>query len=375
MAKRSDSKVRLFVGTRKGAYVLESDTGRRRWKVRGPFQPGGDVFHVVADPRRPGDVYAAVNNGWFGPMLFRATQYGVGRWTELAPPLLPRLKERPAPGPDGPPVRPITNLWHLEPGRPEDPDTIYLGVDPASLYRSDDRGASWSPVAGLNEHPTRPKWNPGAGGMCLHTILWDPSRPKRMYVGISAAGTFRTDDGGATFAPKNVGVRMSFAPDPVAEVGQCVHHVVMDSARPERLYRQDHDGIYVSRDSADTWQHIGRPLKGDFGFVTVSPRSMPGTAFFVPLPAEGRTCGARLQVYRWTEDDRKWTPMLKGTPFPGQFGTHREGLAADALDPAGLYLGTTTGQLFYSWNAGRSWGQVPYAFPGIHSVTASSPAS
>lgn len=372
----SKAKVRLFVGTRKGGYVVESNVERRKWTVHGPFQPGGDVFHVIADPREEGAVYASVNSPFLGPMLFRSADWG-RKWKEIAPPMMTVRRDRPAPDFSGPPpAHPVTNLWHVEPGPENEPKTMFIGIDPASLFRSDDRGTSWTPLNGLNEHPTRPQWNPGAGGMCLHTILLDPSRPRRMYVGISAAGTFRSDDGGEHWTPMNHGVRVSFLPEKHPIVGQCVHKIALDPADPDTIYRQDHDGIYVSHDAMDSWKRIGRPLPHDFGFVVAAPRATPGVAYFVPLESQARVSpGGSLQVWRWTDATRRWTPTIKGHQFPGDVGTHREGLAADRLDPPGLYLGTTTGQVFYTRDGARSWGQVPYNFPAIHSVTVSSPAS
>ena len=372
-----DRKVRVLVGTRKGGYVVESDTKRRKWAVKGPFHEGGDVYHLVADPRSPGDLYAAVNNGYFGPRLFRSANWGKN-WKELAPPMMPVLSKRGPP--TGDPVeqakRPIINLWHIEPGPASEPGTVFLGIDPASLFRSDDKGRSWTAVPGLNEHETRPTWNPGAGGMCLHSILIDPTNPRRMYVGISAAGVFRTDDGGDHWKPLNRGVRVSFLPEKEPVVGQCVHKIAFEPSDPNTLYRQDHDGIYVSHDSAEKWTRVGRPLPSDFGFVVTAPPARPREAYFVPLEGRARTTpGGALQIYRWQDTSREWTPMIKGRPFVGELGTHREGLASDHLDPPGIYLGTTTGQLVYSADAGKRWAEVPYRFPGIHSVAVSSPIS
>lgn len=371
------AKVRIYIGTRKGGYIAESDKRRQKWSVRGPFQPGRDVFHIAPDPRHYGEVYAAVNSPFFGPMLFRSKDHG-HKWTEIPPPLMPVMSKRPPPTFDSiePPKRPIVNLWHITPGRSDEPNTVYVGVDPASLYRSDDRGQTWASVLGINEHPTREKWNPGAGGLCMHTILLDERVPHRMYVGISAAGTFRSDDDGDHFRPVNHGVRVSFAPDPLPEFGQCVHKVALDPTNPNTIYRQDHDGIYVSHDAMDSWKRIGKPLASDFGFAVATAPTLPGQAFFVPLKGEARTMpGGSLQVYRWTEKGRQWSPLVRGGAFPGDFGMHREALDTDALDPAGLYLGTTTGQVFYSADTGRAWKQIPYAFPGIHSVAVSSPPS
>jgi hypothetical protein len=363
--------VRVFVGTRKGGYVVESDAKRRNWKVKGPFQPGREVFHIVADPRHPGDVYAAVNSAWFGPIMQRSSNWGK-TWTEIGTPMMVKQPERPNPmDAGGMPTYPIANLWHIEPGPANEPSTVFLGVDPAALYRSDDKGESWESLKGLNEHETRPKWNPGAGGMCLHTILIDPTNPKRMYVGISAAGTFRSDNGGETWRPVNKGVEVSFQPEKLPEVGQCVHDCALDTGNPSTIYRQDHDGIYISHDGMDSWTRVGKPLAYDFGFVSVTAKSLPGTAFFVPLQPQSRLSDPKgLQVYRWEEKTKKFTPTIKGRPFEGDYGVHREGMAADSLDPAGLYLGTTTGQLFFSPDAAKTWQMVPYNFPGIHSVSA-----
>ena len=369
-----DGNVRVLIGTRKGGYIAESNAARKKWTIKGPFQDGREVFHVAADPRNPGDLYAAANSGWWGPVLVRSSNWGKS-WTEIAPPGMALSKQREQPGDNGPPKRPITNLWHIEPGHADDPKTIFLGIDPASLYRSDDRGDSWEPVTALNEHETRSKWNPGAGGMCLHTILIDPSNPKRMYVGISAAGTFRTDDAGASWRPANKGVLISFLPEPVQEFGQCVHKVAMDPADPSTLYRQDHDGVYVSHDGMDSWKRVGKPLESDFGFNVTSPASQPGTAYFVPLKGEARTTfDGGMQVYRYTDKTKQWKALMTPKKFPGEFGMHREGMASDALDPAGIYVGTTTGQLFYSRDGGKGWEMMPHAFPGIHSVSVANPS-
>ncbi|MCI4336625.1 MAG: exo-alpha-sialidase [Thermoplasmata archaeon] len=373
MAK--SNTVRVYLGTRKGAYVVESDTRRRKWKMFGPFHEGRDVFHVAPDPRSPGHVYSAVNSGFFGPMIFRSTDGG-HKWKEIGTPLMEKgAKRKPNFDPSSSPF-PIVNLWHIQPGPAEEPKSVFLGVDPASLYRSDDRGDTWTGLPGLNEHPTRPKWNPGAGGMCLHTIILDPTNPRRMYIGISAAGTFRSDNGGESWRPVNKGVKVSFSPEKYPEFGQCVHHVAIDAADPSTFYRQDHDGIYVSHDAMESWKHVGQSLDTDFGFGVTSPASMPGNAFFLPLNGGTRvTTEGGLQVYRWNEKSRTFSPTVRGRPWPGEFGAHREGMASDGLDPAGIYVGTTTGQLFVSADGAKSWDLVPYWFPSIHSVSVASPPS
>ena len=370
-------RLRILVGTRKGGYVVEGDVSRKKWKVLPPVGLGRDVFHMAADPRHPGDLYAAVNSGFWGPMVMRSRNWGK-KWTEVATPLTPVSKERKpnfdSDNPAQPPPMPITNLWHIEPGHASEPDTIFIGVDPHALFRSDNLGKSWAPVPAINDHETKPRWAPGFGGPCLHTILVHPDDAATMYVGMSAAGTFKTTDGGATWHPVNRGVETPFLPDKFPEVGQCVHHVAADPADPETFYRQDHGGMYVTHDGMEHWTRIGKPLGDDFGFGVATARSLPGRAFFVPLQGESRTTpNGGFQVHEWNDRTRKWRTLMSPRLFPGDFGMHREGIACDALDPAGIYVGTTTGQLFVSPDAGKSWSQVPYAFPTIHSVAVAGP--
>ncbi len=363
------AQVCLYVGTRKGSYVARSDTRRRTWKVEGPFHEEADVFQVREDPRHPGHVYSLANSPFWGPVVYRSTD-GARRWAEIATPGLDRRSRR-TPALDGPRSEPVHNLWHLEPGPESAPKRLYVGVDPHGLYRSDDLGKSWSEVRGIAEHPTRSLWTPGAGGRCLHSILLDPSRPGRLYVGISAAGTFRSDDDGEAWAPKNRDVRADFLPNKTPEVGQCVHHLALDPEDPRIVYRQDHGGIYVSEDAADRWLHVGKSLPDDFGFVVATAPGLPGGAIFAPLLAPGRRmAGHRLQLHFFDRKRRTFRPLLRPSRFVGDFGTHREGLTTDALDPTGIYLGTTAGDLVYSPNGGRSWGAIPFRFPTIHSVSA-----
>ena len=371
----AERRVRVWLGTRKGGYRLESGPDRRRWTIAGPFQEGNEVYHLVADPRRPGTVYSAANSSWWGPRLMRSRNWGT-TWTEVSVPGTPRRSKRRPPVESPTAAFPIKNLWHLEPGPADSPRTLYLGVDPASLWCSEDEGANWSAVRGLAEHPSRPEWNPGAGGMCLHTILIDPGDARRMYVAISAAGVFRTEDGGAHWRPLNQRVWAPFLPTPYPPFGQCVHKVALDPADPSTLYRQDHGGMYVSHDRAESWRRIGKPLGDDFGMAVATAAALPGNAFFVPLKGGSRLiAGGHFQAYRWNDGRRSWSPLVRPGRFPGDFGLHREGMAADRLDPAGIYIGTTTGQLFWSRDAGKSWRLVPYQFPSIHSVSVSTSAA
>jgi len=373
----TDKKVRILLGTRKGAYVVEGDTKRRKWKVGPVAHAGAEVYHVVADPRHPGDLYAAVNSGFWGPMVQRSRNWGK-TWKEMPTPLLAQRKDR-TPVFEDPNAdkRPVINLWHIEPGPTSQPETLYLGADPHLLFRTTDLGGSWQPINSINRHPNKKNWSPGAGGACLHTIIIDPRNPKRLYVGMSAVGTFRSEDGGKTFAPKNKGVETPFLPEKFPETGQCVHHVVLDAADPDTFYRQDHGGMYVSHDRMDSWTRIGKPLGDDFGFCVASPSRAPGRAYFVRLDGEARVTGKEggLQVREWNDKTRKWRDLIPTNAFPGHFGVHREGIATDDLDPPGIYVGTTTGQLFVSPDAGKTWQLVPYGFPGIHSVSIANPST
>ncbi len=375
MAK--NGKVRVLVGTRKGTYVVEADTRRRKWTVGPAAHPGNEIYHVVADPRHPGDLYAAVNNGFWGPMVQKSRNWGK-TWKEMPTPLTPIKKERTPlfndADPTTPPPRPLNNLWHFEPGHPSEPETIYLGADPHLLFRSPDLGKTWEPIESINDHPNKKNWAPGAGGACLHTIIVDPRDPQRLYIGMSAVGTFRSENGGRSWTPVNKGVMAPFLPDKYPETGQCVHHVAADAADPDTFYRQDHGGMYVSHDRMDKWTRIGRPLGDDFGFCVASPAADPGKAYFVRLDGMARVTGeGHFQVHEWNDRKRTWRKLLSPKAFPGHFGVQREGIATDALDPAGVYVGTTTGQLFTSPDAGRSWACVPFQFPGIHSVSIANP--
>lgn len=371
MAK--NNRMQILVGTRKGTYVVNGDTQRRKWSVAPVAHTGSEIYHVVADPRHPGDLYSAVNNMFWGPQVHRSRDGGK-KWKEIATPLNPPSKERKfmmdETNPSAPVPRPLNNLWHIEPGPASEPETLYVGADPHLLFRSSDLGASWEPVDAINQHPARKDWAPGFGGACLHTILVDPRDSKRLYVGMSSVGTFRSDDGGASFVPTNKGVIAPFLPNKHPETGQCVHKVAMHPANPDTFYRQDHGGMYVSHNRMDKWVRIGKPLGDDFGFGVASPRASPEKAYFVRLNGMARVTGeGHFQVHEWNDATHTWKKLLSPKQFPGHFGVQREGIAVDNRDPAGIYVGTTTGQLFVSPDEGKSWKLVPFQFPTIHSVS------
>jgi hypothetical protein len=369
--------VRILIGTRKGTYVVAGNAKRRDWKVGPVAHEGEEVYHVVADPRHPGDLYAAANNMFWGPAVQRSRNWGK-TWKEVATPMNPTRKDRKPEmneaSPSTPVMRPLNNLWHIEPGLPSEPDTLYLGADPHLLFRSNDLASSWEPIDSINNHPAKKDWAPGFGGACLHTILIDPRDAGRLYVGMSAVGTFRSDDGGKSWKPTNKGVEAPFLPNKYPETGQCVHKVAADPANPDTFYRQDHGGMYVSHDRMEHWTRIGKVLGDDFGFGVASPPSAPGTACFVRLGGRARVTGeGHFQVHEWNDRSRRWRKLLAPRAFPGHFGVQREGIATDKLDPAGIYVGTTTGQLFVSPDAGKNWRLVPFQFPAIHSVSIANP--
>jgi hypothetical protein len=330
--------ITLLAGTKKGLFWFES-TDRRRWILRGPFQHGHEINHAIYDPRHA-TIYATANNPWFGSHVVWSRDGGQ-TWASS--------ESGPAFAPDA--GLQLERLWHLEPGPPSDLGRLYLGVAPAALFRSDDGGRSWHEMVGLTQHPTRALWQPGAGGLCLHSMLVDPRNPERLFVGISAAGVFRSEDGGESWVACNRGVRAEFLPNKYPEVGQCVHKLRMAPERPNLLYQQNHCGVYRSDTAGDEWTEITAGLPSDFGFaLAVHPRE-PETLYVVPLQEADFRCppGGQLRVYRSREGGRSWEALSAGLPQEYAFvGMYREGMATDSLDPAGVYVGTNTGKIFAS---------------------------
>jgi photosystem II stability/assembly factor-like uncharacterized protein len=357
-------QVRVLVGTRKGAFVFTSDAGRKNWKIEGPFLPGQAIYHLIADERERGALFAAANNGWFGSDIHRS--YDGGKtWKATTGGL--RFAED-----SGLSTKAI---WHIRPGRDDERGVVWAGVDPGGLFKSEDGGETWTENLGLNRHETRARWNPGAGGMCTHTILLDPGNHKRMYVGISAAGVFRSDDGGETWRPRNKNTRADFAPDKFPELGQCVHKIVMAPGKPSRLFQQNHCGMYRSEDAGDDWKDISGGLPSRFGFpIAVHPREAE-TIWVIPMVgAEMRAFpNGEAAVYHSTNGGRKWRKQTQGLPSRNaHMLVLREAFAADQGDPAGLYFGTETGQLFGSSNEGKDWQLLADFLPPILSVETSS---
>jgi photosystem II stability/assembly factor-like uncharacterized protein len=350
--------VAVLVGTRKGFFVLTAEEGRRTWKIEEPTLEGWEVFHAVRDPR-DGVLYACTNNFVYGATVHRSTDQGETweRTEELGLPEDGELK--------------LEKTWHVEPGRESEPDTLWLGGAPGVLFRSDDGGSSWDLVRGLFEHPTRDRWQPGAGGMCCHSIQLDPES-ETMYAGISAAGVFRSEDGGESWTPANKGTAADFMPDDkFPEVGQCVHKLLLHPADPNRLWQQNHCGVYRSDDRGDNWERLeGNGLPSGFGFpLALHPRE-PDVAYVIPEEgAENRvTCNGELGVYRTRDGGQSWEKMPNGLPEQAWVAVLREGASYDAHDPVGVYFGTQSGSVFVSPNEGDEWIEAASHLPPILSV-------
>ncbi|MBA4149245.1 MAG: exo-alpha-sialidase [Verrucomicrobia bacterium] len=352
-------KTLLLAGTKKGLFVFSSDN-RMEWTMSGPFLSGKEVNHAIYDTRS-GKIFATANDSWFGSEIVWSADLGK-TWNSA--------KQNPALAPDT--EAKLDRIWHIEPGRASEPNVLYAGIAPAALFRSDDAGETWSEVRALSMHPTRPEWQPGAGGLCLHSIVLDPSNPDRMFVGISAVGVFRTEDDGKTWIPKNRGTRAEFMPNKYPEYGQCVHKLLM-SPGSSLLFQQNHCGVYGSADGGDTWDEITKGLPSDFGFpLAIHPRE-PKTIYVIPLQGAEFRCPpeGKLRVFRSRDGGASWTALEKGLPQKDAFvGIYREGMTTDHGTPAGIYFGTNTGKIFGSADDGDNWSVVADNLPPIYSVSA-----
>jgi photosystem II stability/assembly factor-like uncharacterized protein len=363
------SAVRVLVGTRKGAFVLTSDGARKQWDVEGPLFAGWEMYHLKGSPVDPDRLYASQSGGWFGQVIQRSDNGGKS-WE----PVGNRFEYEGDPGThqhyDGTP-RPweFTRVWHLEPSL-TDPDTVYAGVEDAGLFRSDDGGQNWQELAGLREQQGS-AWQPGAGGMCLHTILLHPTDPERITVAISAAGVFRTDDGGKVWRPVNRGLSSDGIPDTGAEVGHCVHNLAMHPSRPDTIFMQKHWDVMRTDDGAESWTEISGNLPTDFGFPIAVHAHEPETVYVVPITSDYLhvPLDGKLRVYRSRTGGNEWEPLTNGLPQEHCYvNVLRDAFAVDSLDDCGLYFGTTGGQVYASADAGDTWAPIVRDLPPVLSV-------
>lgn len=385
------STVRVLVGTRKGAFILTSDGKREKWEISGPHFAGWEIYHIKGSPVEPNRIYASQNSGWFGQIIQRSNDGGK-TWETPGGEKMPDSYDPPA-GSSNKFIydtsfetgKPLTThqwydgsqhpwdfkrVWHLEPSY-TDPDVVLAGVEDAALFRSVNGGKSWHELSGLRGHVSGPKWQPGAGGMCLHTILVDPKNPRRIYIAISAAGAFRTEDGGETWQPINRGLKSEYIPDPDAEVGHCVHRIAFHPSQPDVLFMQKHWDVMRSDNAGELWTEISGNLPSDFGFVIDVHAHEPETVYVIPIKsdAEHFPPDGKLRVYRSRTGGNEWEALTKGLPQSNCYvNVLRDAMAIDLLDSCGVYFGTTGGQVYCSSDAGDSWNTIVRDLPAVLSV-------
>jgi photosystem II stability/assembly factor-like uncharacterized protein len=352
----------LLVGTMKGGFIFRGNKTRSSWEVGGPYFPGSPTYAMNYDGRKGRRrIWAGSNNPFWGAKLHSTDDFG-REWTNP--------EQSPVKFPESTGAT-LKQIWQVTPGRDDEPDTLYCGVEPAAIFVSRDAGETWTLIEGLWNHPHRERWQPGAGGLCLHTILPDPEQRNRLRIAISAAGMYVTEDDGRTWRASNKGVRAEFLPDKHPEFGQCVHKVAQSKVRPERMYLQNHWGLYRTDDRGETWTDVANGVPSDFGFgMAVHPRNADA-AWIVPLESDQFRCTpeGKLRVYRTRDAGASWQPLASGLPQNRAYETVvRDALAADALDPAGVYFGTRSGKLFGSSNEGDSWSTIADGLPPIVSV-------
>jgi photosystem II stability/assembly factor-like uncharacterized protein len=364
------SGVRVLAGTRKGAFVLTSDGTRKQWNVSGPHFAGWEIYHVKGSPADPGRLYASQSSGWSGQVIQRSDDGGA-TWAPVGNQFTYQGTTGTHQWYDGTPHPwEFARVWHLEPSL-DDPDVVYAGVEDAGLFRTDDGGQSWQELPKLRGHESGSSWQPGAGGMCLHTILLDPAQQGRMFTAISAAGAFRSDDAGQTWRPINKGLQSEGIPDPDAEVGHCVHRLAMHPSRPDVLFMQKHWDVMRSDNGGESWREISGNLPSDFGFPIDVHAHEPDTIYVVPITsdAEHFPPEGKLRVYRSRTGGDDWEPLTTGLPQENCYvNVLRDAMAVDTLDSCGIYFGTTGGQVYASADSGDSWAPIVRDLPAVLSV-------
>ncbi len=364
------SGVRLLVGTRKGAFVLTSDASRKKWKVEGPHFAGWEIYHLKGSPADPDRLYASQTSGWFGQVLQRSSDGGK-TWEAAGNQFLydgPTGTHKWYDDSDHP--WDFKRVWHLEPSL-DDPDRVYAGIEDAALFETKDAGQTWAELPGLRNYPTASTWAPGAGGLCLHTIVLDPTQKDRMYIAISAAGVFRSEDGGKTWQQRNYGLVSNHIPDPDAESGHCVHRIAMHPARPNVLFMQKHWDVMRSDDCADTWHEVSGNLPTDFGFVIDVNANEPDTVYVIPITSDSHhfVPEGKLRVYRSKTGGDDWEALTKGLPQKDCYvNVLRDAMDVDSLDPSGVYFGTSGGQVYASPDGGDNWTAIVRDLPAVLSV-------
>ncbi len=351
------AKILLMVGTQKGAFLLSSDERREHWNVEGPLLKGWSVFDLTLDLRQTPLMYAAVGHFIYGPAVHISDDLGQS-WKQVEH--VPKYESG----------HKLNNVWCVVPGRESEPGVLYAGVDEAGLFVSQDSGWHWEEVSGLSGHPSREEWCPGAGGLCCHSILLDPSNDRRMWVGISAVGVFRSEDAGDSWSPSNDGLDIIIEGKTHKDVGTCVHRMILDPRNSERLFQQNHRGVFRSTNGGQRWERIENGIPNNFGFPMVMLPNDSNTLFIVPQESDEFRFAAdgRLTVYRTTDGGDSWSPLRAGLPENAYVGVLRQAMAADSFESPGVYFGTTGGQIYFSRNAGEDWQAIPCALPRISSI-------
>ena len=364
------SGVRVLVGTAKGAFILTSDEAREDWHVEGPHFPGMEIYHIKGSPLNPNMIYASQASDWFGQVMHRSSDGGTS-WEQIGNQFVYEGDTGTHQWYDGTPHPwDFKRVWHIEPSM-HDENTVFAGVEDAAMFKSTDAGETWHELPALRNHSTGDSWQPGAGGLCLHTILQDPRTPDRLYIAISAAGAFRTDDGGASWLPINKGLRSNYIPDADAEVGHCVHNLALHPSRPDTLFMQKHWDVMRTDNAGDLWHEVSGNLPSDFGFPVHVHAHEPETIYVIPILSDSHHFppDGKLRVYRSRTGGNEWEALTNGLPQENCYvNILRDAMSIDTLPSCGIYFGTTGGQVYASSDSGDNWNAIVHDLPKVLSV-------